>query len=318
MVEGRDEQRVPSRYHAGMHVITPQVAVDPANAYLQHRRPFEIGYWLVSCCLGAIGGSYEEWADHQRLGVPLDWWQPATWSWSSALASLVLVPAVLWFTRRWPLHMDTWRRRLPAYLGASVAWSLTHVALMVGIRKLVYAARGASYDFGDWPSELLYEYSKDVRTFIGMVLLLHGYRLLLRRLQGEASVLGTPDDVAQPGSVARPERFLVRKLGREFLIAADDVEWLQASGNYVNLRVRGHDYPLRSTIGGIEAQLDPARFVRIHRSYIVNIDRIASIEPLDSGDARAHLHDATLLPISRRYRDAVWQGASEGRGIGSA
>lgn len=296
------------RYHAGMQAITPHTAVDPAEVYLRHRRPFEIGYWLVSCCLSAIGGSYVEWADYRRLGVPLDWWQPASWSWSSALATLALVPAVLWFTRRWPLHMDTWRRRLPGYLAASVAWSLAHVALMVGVRKLVYVAKGTSYDFGNWPAELLYEYSKDVRTFIGMVLLLHGYRLLLRRLQGEASVLGAPDDLPQPAAVVRPERFLVRKLGREFLVASDDVEWLQASGNYVNLRVRGHDYPLRSTIGGIHEQLDPARFVRIHRSYIVNIDHIVSVEPLDSGDARAHLHGGTLLPVSRRYRDALRQG----------
>ena len=53
--------------------------------------------------------------------------------------------------------------------------------------------------------------------------------------------------------VDRPERFLVRKLNREFLIATDDIEWLQASGNYVNLRVAGRDYPLRSTIAAIEA-----------------------------------------------------------------
>ena len=100
----------------------------------------------------------------------------------------------------------------------------------------------------------------------------------------------------------RPDRFLVRKLGREFLVAANDIEWLQASGNYVNLRVRGHDYPLRSTIAGIEARLDPARFLRIHRSYIANLDHLASIEPLDTGDARVHLKDGTALPCSRRYR----------------
>src|SRR5690606_20723405 len=98
------------------------------------------------------------------------------------------------------------------------------------------------------------------------------------------------------------ERFLVRKLGREFLVAASDIEWLQASGNYVNLRVRGHDYPLRSTLGGIAARLDPERFVRIHRSYMVNLNCIGSIEPLDTGDARVHLKDGGALPASRSYR----------------
>ena len=100
----------------------------------------------------------------------------------------------------------------------------------------------------------------------------------------------------------RPERFLVRKLGREFLIAAKDIEYLQASGNYVNLHLRGRDYPLRSTIAGVEERLDPARFQRVHRSYILNLDHLASIEPLDTGDARLHLADGSTLPCSRRYR----------------
>lgn len=55
----------------------------------------------------------------------------------------------------------------------------------------------------------------------------------------------------------------------------------------------------------VAAQLDPDRFVRIHRSYIVNLDRVASIEPLDSGDARVHLDDGTELPCSRRQRDEL-------------
>ena len=152
---------------------------------------------------------------------------------------------------------------------------------------------------------MLYEYSKDVRTFIGMVLLIHGYRLLVLRLQGEASLLDAPDAGPPVEPVERPERFLVRKLGREFLISVADVEWLQASGNYVNLHLRGRDYPLRSTIAGIEAKLDPDRFVRVHRSYIVNLDRITSIEPLESGDARIHLGDGSAVPCSRRYRQAL-------------
>jgi DNA-binding LytR/AlgR family response regulator len=88
-------------------------------------------------------------------------------------------------------------------------------------------------------------------------------------------------------------------------VSAADIEWVQASGNYVNLRVRGHDYPLRSTIAGIGERLDPARFARIHRSYIVNLDRIAQIEPLDTGDARIVMDDGAIVPCSRRYRDAL-------------
>lgn len=77
-------------------------------------------------------------------------------------------------------------------------------------------------------------------------------RRFFRPWQGEAGLLSEPDEGPPVESLDRPERFPARKLGREFLIAAGDIDWLQASGNDVNLRVRGHDHRLRSTIAGIE------------------------------------------------------------------
>jgi hypothetical protein len=274
--------------------------------YLSYRRWVEVGYWVVSAALAAIGNTLTVTMEMQRAGTDFHPWGPAIWEWSSNLVLLALVPALVWFTRRFPLHLDTWRRQLPWYLLASMVHSLVHVLAMVAIRKAAYLGLGEDYDFGQWPRELLYEYIKDVRTFLGAVLMIHGYRFLLRRLQGEASLLDAPDDDAPPVEpVDRPERFLVRKLGREFLVPAADIESLQASGNYVNLRVRGRDYPLRSTIAALEARLDPARFQRVHRSHIVNLDHVAMIEPLDTGDARLHLKDGSTLPCSRRYRSAL-------------
>jgi len=112
-----------------------------------------------------------------------------------------------------------------------------------------------------------------------------------------------------PPPPPRPERFLVRKLRREFLIAATDIDWLQAEGNYVGLHVNGHDYLLRATLTDFLTQLDPDRFVRVHRSHAVNLGRLKEIEPLDGGDARLHMHDGTTVPCSRRYRDALRAGA---------
>ena len=243
--------------------------------------------------------------DVRRVGLDFADWEPAVWEWSSGLAILALVPLLVAFTRRFPLHWDTLGRYWPTYLLASAVFSLLHVCGMVALREAAYALQGGDYDFGFWPRELAYEYLKDVRAFAMLVTMIEGYRFIVRRLQGEASLLAAPDEGAPVEPLDRPDRFLIRKLGREFLVAARDIEWLQAAGNYVNLRVRGHDYPLRSTIGGIEERLDPARFVRIHRSYIVNLARVSSIEPLDSGDARVHLHDASVLPCSRTYRDAL-------------
>lgn len=274
-----------------------------AERYLAIRRPVEIGYWLITYLLSGVGNTATVWMDVQRLGLDYAAWEVASWEGSSAIALLALVPAVVWFTGRWPVHLDNWRRRLPLYALASVVWSLLHVGLMIAMRTLVYAWHGETYVFGD---AFLYEYLKDARTFLGIVVVLHVYRLLVRRLQGEASLLAAPDDDSAPVEpVERPSRFLVRKLGREFLVAAGDIEWVQAAGNYANLHVRGKVYPLRSTLAELESRLDPARFLRVHRSHMVNVERIASIEPLDSGDARIHLHDGTVVPCSRRHRERL-------------
>jgi DNA-binding LytR/AlgR family response regulator len=73
----------------------------------------------------------------------------------------------------------------------------------------------------------------------------------------------------------------------------------------VGLHVNGHDYLLRSTLTDFLQQLDPARFVRVHRSYAVNLDRVAEIEPLEAGDARLRMKDGSEVPCSRTYREAL-------------
>jgi len=280
-------------------------ADEPWRRYLPWQGRIEAGLWLLAFAIPAVANTLVALMDAQRDGDALPAWQPALWEGSSALVSLLLLPALLALCSRLPLHADTWRRRLPAYLLASIAWSVLHVVGMVLVRKAGYLAMGEHYAIDDWLRRFAYEYLKDVRTFALIVILDHGYRWFWRRLQGEARLLDAAVDAPPEATTPRPERFLVRKLDREFLVSASEVEWLQAAGNYVNLRVRGRDYPLRSTMAAIEAQLDPAQFARIHRSYIVNLDQIASIEPLDTGDARVHLRDGTVLPCSRRQREQL-------------
>lgn len=281
------------------------------DRYRPWRRIVEVGYWVVGAVLSAAANSATAVMDIRRAGLDFAAWEPAVWEWSSSLVALALVPAVVWYTRRVPIHLDTWRRALPLHLLGSVAWSLLHVGGMVALRKLAYTTQGTVYDFGDWPREFGYEYLKDIFSYAGMVATIEIYRWFLRRLQGEASILSQADDapLSPEGlaaeTVERPERFLVRKLGKEFLVAANEVEWLQAAGNYVNLRVRGRDYPLRTTMAAIEARLDPARFVRVHRSYMVNLDCVGEIEPLDTGDARIIMRDGGAVPCSRTYRGAL-------------
>lgn len=271
--------------------------------YAPYRPWVEVGGWVLFFVVNAVANTAVVVMDFGRVDLPIAAWKPAVWEFSSCVMQLALIPLLLAFDRRFPLHRDTWRRNARWHVLASVAYSALHVGGMVALRKLAYATVGENYDFGDWSREFGYEYLKDMRGYAGLLSAIYLYRLLLLRLQGEARLLDAPDaGVPEAEPVERPERFLVRKLGREFLIAAKDIEYVQASGNYVNLHVGGRDYPLRSTIAGVEERLDPARFQRVHRSYILNLDRLASIEPLDTGDARLHLRDGGTLPCSRRYR----------------
>lgn len=273
--------------------------------YQPYRRLFETGFWVANACMAASLNSITVLMEFERASRDVVIWHPVVWEWSSNLVLLALVPVVIAFERRFPLHFETLRRNLPVHALATVAYSLLHVLAMVGLRKLAYAGLGSQYDFGEWPRELFYEYLKDWRSYVMVLLTIASYRLLLLRLQGEARLLDAPDEGPAAEPVERPERFLVRKLGKEFLVAANDIEILQASGNYVNLRVRGREYPLRATMAGIEPRMDPSRFVRVHRSYMVNLDCLAEIEPLETGDARLLMRDGTKVPCSRRYRAAL-------------
>jgi len=265
------------------------------------RRPFEVGFWVLLTTLNTVFNSLVSQIDNARTAP----WEPWVWEWSSSILVLALIPAVLAAERRWPFRFDTWRRSLPRHLLASVPFSLVHVGGMVVLRKLAYAIAGEHYDFGAWWPNFGYEYLKDIRTYFVIIALICLSRLWLMRWQGEARLLVAPEEGPPVEPVERPERFLVRKLGREFLVNASEIEWLQASGNYVNLHVRGRDYPLRATMAGIEGRLDPARFVRVHRSYFINLDYLAEIEPLETGDARLQMRDSMKIPCSRRYRAAL-------------
>ena len=90
---------------------------------------------------------------------------------------------------------------------------------------------------------------------------------------------------------------------RLVFVDADDIDWISAEGVYVRLHVGGTSYLLRESLNNVEARLDAGRFKRIHRSTMVNVDRIREIVPHVHGGAVVHLCDGTQLKLSRTYRD---------------
>jgi two-component system LytT family response regulator len=100
-------------------------------------------------------------------------------------------------------------------------------------------------------------------------------------------------------------RVPVRSRGRVILLPVEAIDSVQASDNYVTLRAGGREHLLRETLASLERQLDPDRFVRIHRSALVQIDRIAELYPASHGDMEVRLHDGTRLTLSRTCRERV-------------
>jgi two-component system, LytTR family, response regulator len=103
----------------------------------------------------------------------------------------------------------------------------------------------------------------------------------------------------------RAVRFVVRTGDTISFVRADDVDWIEADGNYARLHYQGRNSLVRSTMKSLAARLDPDRFVRVHRSVIVNADRIATLEPYFHGEYVITMKDGAKLHSSRSYSEEL-------------
>ncbi|HSK73863.1 MAG TPA: LytTR family DNA-binding domain-containing protein [Pyrinomonadaceae bacterium] len=101
------------------------------------------------------------------------------------------------------------------------------------------------------------------------------------------------------------DRLLLKSSGRIYFVKAEEIDWIESAGNYAKLHVGRETHLLRETMSGLEETLDPEKFLRIHRSCIVNIDRVKELHPLFSGDYLVILQDKQELTLSRNYRDRL-------------
>lgn len=110
--------------------------------------------------------------------------------------------------------------------------------------------------------------------------------------------------IAARGDGPRVEsaRLIVREGGRSIVVPLEAVRWIESSGNYVIFRMAEGSIRVRETLAAIERRLDPARFVRIHRRFLVAIDSVREVRPCSGGDQLAVLEGGTKLPVSRNYR----------------
>jgi two-component system, LytTR family, response regulator len=114
-------------------------------------------------------------------------------------------------------------------------------------------------------------------------------------------------ETAEPAPAQKKYAAWISVAGRTStqLVRVEDVDWFEAEGNYVRLHVGKVTHLIRSTLRAMGDQLDPATFIRIHRSTIVNVNRIREIQPWFGGDYIALLHDGRQLRVSRSHREQL-------------
>jgi two-component system LytT family response regulator len=110
---------------------------------------------------------------------------------------------------------------------------------------------------------------------------------------------------ARPAQAEYLDRGAVKHDGTLRIVRTTDVDWWEADGNYVRLHTAGSSCLVRSTMASIESQLDPRLFIRVHRRFVVNVDRIVEVQPWFAGDAVAVLRNGAKVRVSRTYRERL-------------
>lgn len=216
---------------------------------------------------------------------------------SASLICFAIIPVML---SRFPVSAQTLVRSLPAHFIASVLFSLVHVSLMVSMRKLTYPILfDCPYEFGlTDPSIWLYEYRKDAYSYLIAATAFSMSRML------EQSLL---EAKTAREEARRAGRLTLKSGGRTLMIEADDVIYAQAASNYVEITTPNRVHLARLTLANLEKLLTDAgtSHIRVHRSYIVNRDRIREISPTGDGNVSIRLDTGTEIPGSRSYRERL-------------
>ena len=258
--------------------------------------------WAVLLTVSVFAHAHVEMANETARGVQMSYATALAIQISSHLVVAALLPAIYWLHRRWPIAAC--RRNLVIHAAAVVPFSIVHTVGMAALRFVWFAGiLGEAHSFPLTGERMLYEFAKDIIAYgllsAGTVALRH----YLSRPAPPTVVAPAAASVTEPApSEPRPERFAVRRKGREIMVEMADIDWIEASGNYAVLHVGDETFEIRSSLTKLEGELDPRQFVRVHKSHLVNIARVVEVTPWMSGDWRIRLQGGAEVNLSRRYR----------------
>jgi len=181
-----------------------------------------------------------------------------------------------------------------------VLFSAGHVAIMIGLRSLIYRLHHDHYSFGPVLSTWLYEYRKDIALFVFAIGLFYAWRRASRR-SGSAPP-GTPGAAT---SDSKEPAFLAPGRDGEMLIRASEIHWVEAQGNYVALHLEKRAALVRQPLKEIEGRLRPFGFLRTHRSALINPRSVRAIRRDELGDLKVELKNGELAPLTAGHKASV-------------
>jgi hypothetical protein len=181
----------------------------------------------------------------------------------------------------------------------SLIYGLAHVGVMFLLRTIGLDFIGQVHATPEgFNTYALYEIRKIFPMYVAFIFGITAYRYYWSNI------------VNRNKTKAKSDKLLVKTHKGEELITRSKIDWLKAAANYVELHVGEREYLVRTTLSKLNAKLSDGtdnntggHFVRVHKSFIVNLDRIAEITPTESGDFRIKLTTGADIPLSRRYRE---------------
>ena len=243
-------------------------------------------FWLLL----ALAMALRSVASHALIGDNLAYTQALTLSLGTCLLWAALFPQILQWSGAISGGLPS-LRSLTTHAGLAVGFVLVSVGWRFALDVLVPSLRRVqgtpSTVFGIY---FLTGLSRSLLVYFGAVGAAHAwnrYRISAQVSESGSKTLSQIPPRVDNGTRVMAKRFRIKSNTRIFFVQLDEIDWIEAAGNYVSLHVGDKSYLLRESMRGIEEQLDPGRFLRVHRSAIVHMNRVREVQTLSCGRYQA-------------------------------
>lgn len=268
-----------------MNVRVPPLAVDPGSA---RRLRFIVAVWTVAAVVLLLQGVVEQAVDRGAVSLErlLRWrlYPVALWA--------AVSPVVLAVGRRWPVSSGRWPVDLIFHCGLFSAWMLASNALL-RVPDLVAGAGVAAV--GSEALAAAVEYAPPgALVWMGLI------ALARRALRADWKDREQPKDDGD-----REDPVSLRVGYRTYLVPRQSIRWVEADGDYLLVHTAERTHRIRGPMKDFRQELGEERFLRIHRSTLVNVDFVREVQPYFHGDYVAILRDGTELRVPRSRREAI-------------